>query len=131
MDGCKNGRSCNYPLTNRKLTCVSCRNASYIQIKGYQVYHTVHPQNTARGGSTVVIKNHMIHHEEANYATDEIQATVVTVKTKQQAITFASAYCPLRYSLKKPDYLNFLSSLGEKIMVGVDCNSENTHWAQV
>jgi hypothetical protein len=35
----------------------------------------------------------MIHHE-AKYATDEIQATVVTVEMKRQAITFAVAYCP-------------------------------------
>jgi hypothetical protein len=53
----------------------------------------------------------MIHHEEEKYTTDEIQATVVTVKTKRQAITFAAAYCPPWYNLKKTDYLNFLSSL--------------------
>jgi hypothetical protein len=93
-------------------------NQSYIKIKAYQVYHMVHPQNTARGGSAVLIKDNMIHLEEAKYATDEIQATVVTVKTKRKAITFAAAYCPPRYNLKKTDYLNFLSSVGERFMGG-------------
>jgi hypothetical protein len=102
----------------------SGRNASYKPIKGYQVYHTVHPQNTARGGSVLLIKDKMIHHEEEKYATDEIQATVVTVKTKRQAITFVASYCPLRYNLKKTDYLYFLSTLGDRFMVGGDYNAK-------
>jgi hypothetical protein len=40
----------------------------------------------------MIIKDNMIHHEEAKYATDEIEATVVTVKTKRQAKTFAAPY---------------------------------------
>jgi hypothetical protein len=36
-------------------------------------------------------KDCMIHYEEAKYATDEIQATVITVKTKGPAITFVAA----------------------------------------
>jgi hypothetical protein len=49
--------------------CVSPgRNASYVKMKGYQAYHTVHPQNTARGGSVVPVVDNMIHHEEAKYA---------------------------------------------------------------
>jgi hypothetical protein len=70
----------------------------------------------------------MIHYEEAKYATDEIQATVVMVETKRQAIMFAAAYCPPRYNLKKADYLNFVRSQGERFMVGGDYNAKNTHW---
>jgi exonuclease III len=92
------------------LTETHLMNQFYIKIKEYQVYHMVHPQNTARGDSAVLIK--VNNHEEAKYVTDENQATVVTVKTKGQAVMFAAVYCPLRYSLKKTDYLNFLSSLG-------------------
>jgi hypothetical protein len=88
----------------------------------------VHPQNTTRGGSTVLIKDNMIHHEEAKYATNEIQATVVTVKTKQQAIMFAVVYCLPRYNLKKTNYLNFLKSLGERFTVRGDYNTKNKRW---
>jgi hypothetical protein len=38
---------------------------------------------------------------------------------------FAAAYCPPRYNLKKTDYLNFPSSLGERFMVGGDYNTKN------
>jgi hypothetical protein len=95
-------------------------NKFYVKLKGYEVYHTVHTQNTARGGSAVLITDNMLHHEEAKYATDGIQATVVTVTTERQVITFAAAYCHSRYNLKQTDYLNFLSSLGERLMVGGD-----------
>jgi hypothetical protein len=70
----------------------------------------------------------MIHRDEAQYATNEIQALVVTVKTKGQSITFAAAYCLPRYNLKKTDYLNFLSSLGERLMVRGDNNAKKTQW---
>jgi hypothetical protein len=43
-------------------------------------------------------------------------------------MTFAAAYGPLRYNLKKTDYLNFLSSLGERFMVGGAYNAKNTLW---
>jgi hypothetical protein len=48
-------------------------------MKGYRVYHTVHPQNAARGGTAVLVKHNMVHHEEAKYSTDETQATAVTI----------------------------------------------------
>jgi hypothetical protein len=51
----------------------------------------------------------MIHREEAKYARYEIQATIVMVKTKRQAVMFAAAYCPPRYNLKKTDSLNLIS----------------------
>lgn len=103
-------------------------NQTYVRIRGYQLYHTVHPQNTARGGSAVVIKNNITHHEETKYATSEIQATAVTVKTKKQSVTFAAAYCPPRYNLKKENYLRFLRSLGERFIIGGDYNSKNINW---
>jgi exonuclease III len=55
---------------------------TYIKMKGHQVYHTVHPQNIARGSSAVLVKDNMIHYVETKYMTDEIQASVVRVKLK-------------------------------------------------
>jgi hypothetical protein len=132
MDYCKNARSCNYFLMNRKSTCFLAEthltNQSCIKIKGYEVHHTVQTQNTARGGTAVLVKDNMVHHEEAKYATDEIQATAVTIEMKRQAITFAAAYCPSRYNLRKTDYLNLLRSLGERFMVRGVYKAKNTHW---
>jgi hypothetical protein len=59
-------------------------NQSYIKINGYQVYHTVHPQNTARGDTAVLVKDNMVQHEEAKYVTDKIQVTAVTIEMKSR-----------------------------------------------
>lgn len=39
-------------------------NQKYIAIKGCITYMTLHPENTARGGSAVIIKNCIKHIEE-------------------------------------------------------------------
>jgi hypothetical protein len=40
----------------------------------------VHPENTVRGRRAVLLKDNMIHHEEAKYEMEEIQGAVVTGK---------------------------------------------------
>ena len=37
---------------------------SYIKLRRFEVYHTMHPNNCARGGSTVNIKKEISHHED-------------------------------------------------------------------
>jgi len=101
---------------------------SFIKFEGYKCYHTVHPQNTARGGSAVIIRDNLIHYEEASYRTDAIQATVVNVKTSRYNFNVCSAYFPPRNNLKKIHYLEFLKSLGEKFIVGGDFNTKNKYW---
>jgi hypothetical protein len=32
---------------------------SYIKFRGYKVYHTIHPEKSARGGSAVIIKGNI------------------------------------------------------------------------
>jgi exonuclease III len=29
---------------------------SYLKLRGFEVYHTVHPSNCARGGSAIIVK---------------------------------------------------------------------------
>jgi exonuclease III len=72
---------------------------SFIRLQYYNTYHTIHPDNTARGGSAIVIKNNIKHLEEDNYVTRDIQATIVTVATIKQKITVSAIYCPPRYSI--------------------------------
>jgi exonuclease III len=54
---------------------------SFIRFKDYITYHTIHPANTARGGSAVIIRNNIKHFAEEKYVTCDIQATIVTVET--------------------------------------------------
>ena len=59
---------------------------SYIKFRGYKVYHTIHPKNSARGGSAVIINENIHHHEETKYETEGIQATAVCIKDRNSSI---------------------------------------------
>jgi len=64
---------------------------SYIKFRGYKVYHTIHPENSAKGGSAVIIKENIHHHEETKYETEGIQATSVCIKTRNYSFVVAGA----------------------------------------
>src|SRR6187551_776723 len=80
-------------------------NQSYVKLRGYKIYHTVHPLNNARGGSAVVIKENIVHYEEEQYQTDAIQATAGNIKTGKYNFVACAVYCPPSFNLKKEHYL--------------------------
>ena len=101
---------------------------SYIKFRGYKVYHTIHPANTARGGSAIIVRENIIHHEEVKYETEHIQATSVCLQTKSFEITLSAIYCPPRHSIKKDQYLSFLKKQGRRFIIGGDFNAKHTQW---
>lgn len=101
---------------------------SYIKFRGYRVYHTIHPENSAKGGSAVIVKENITHFEEEKYQTNEIQATSIQVKAKNYSIMITGLYCPPKHSLKKNQYIDFLKLLGNRFILGGDFNAKNTYW---
>lgn len=101
---------------------------SYIQIKGYKTYHALHPNNTARGGSAVIIKENIYHYEEYKCEEEHIQSVAVSVRTKKYSVTLSAIYCPPKYALKAEKYSNLLSELGNRFILGGDFNAKNTFW---
>lgn len=80
-----------------------------------------------RGGSAIIMKD-ILHHEEIEYETREIQATAVSVNIGHEQTTLVATYCPPRYLFKMNQYLNFLSNQENEFIIGGDFNAENTHW---
>lgn len=101
---------------------------SYLKLRGYKVYHTIHPDNQAKGGSAIIIKDNINHYEEHCLQSAEIQLTVVEIKSIKQKLTVGALYCPPRYNLKKLDYKNFLQHLGDRFIVGGDYNAKHVDW---
>ena len=101
---------------------------SYNRFRGYKVYHTTHPKNTARGGSAVIINENIQHYEEKEYEMEEIQDTAVRIKAMNYSIVVAGIYCPPKHAIKKYKYLEFLGTLGNRFIVGGDFNAKKTHW---
>lgn len=98
-------------------------NESFIRFKGYKVYHTIHPQNAAKGGSAVIIRETIMHHQALECKTEEFQ-----IKTKTYDVMVTSVYCPPRHAINKEQYLDFLSSQGDRFIIGGDFNAKHIHW---
>jgi hypothetical protein len=97
-------------------------------LRGYEVYHAIHPSNCARGGSAVIIKTGILHHEDVRIVTEEFQVTAVKLKTTFCVLTVVALYSPPRHNMKRGDYLNLLQHFIGKFIIGGDFNSKNTYF---
>jgi len=103
-------------------------NESYISFKNYSTYHTTHPTNRARGGSAVIIRNNIQHHEEKHICTEKFQITNVSIKTKQQFLTIGAVYSPPRHKISTEEYKQLLDCYQNKCLLGGDFNSKHIMW---
>lgn len=103
-------------------------NQSNIKFKGYSVYHTPHPDNSARGGSAVLVRENIKHIEEDKFSTKEIQATSIKIQTQSYSLIVSGLYSPPRHSIKRDFYTRYLESLGNRFVAGGDWNSKHTYW---
>ena len=90
----------------------------YTKFKGYKLYNTIHPKNSARGGSAVIIKENIHHREETKYEREGIQSTAVCIKARDHSILIAGIYFPRKHPLKKYEYLDFLGQFWNRFIVG-------------
>lgn len=103
-------------------------NRSYIKINNYTVYDTKHPDGTAHGGSAIIIRNSIKHHELQEYNKEYLQATSVSVNDWNGPITITALYCPPKHTVSKMQYVEFYKTLGKRFLAGGDYNAKHTHW---
>ncbi|CAG9133853.1 unnamed protein product [Plutella xylostella] len=99
-----------------------------VTLPGFTIYSTNHPDGTAHGGTAILIKTCIKHHEEHAFRTDHIQATTVTVESKDGSFSISSVYCPPKHKIKDHQFSQYFSSLGNRFLVGGDWNSKHTDW---
>ena len=103
-------------------------NLTVFKIPHYNVYNTPHPDGTAHGGTTLIIRNTISHYELPQYQTNKIQATIVEVNTMPWRFTVAAIYSPPRHNISTDEYKDFLQTLGNRFIVGGDWNAKHTQW---
>ena len=91
---------------------------SHLNLRGFEVYHTVHPSNCARGGTAVIVKGSLSHYEDVKIGKEEFQVTSITLKTSAGITTVAAIYSRPKYNLKRGDYLSLLQSFPGKFIIG-------------
>lgn len=101
---------------------------SIVKLRGYKVYNTFHPSNKAKDGTAVIVKDNIIHHEENNIQTNEVQLTVIEIKSTKQTFRVGALYCPPKFSIKKPTFHNIIKNMGERFILGGDYNAKHVDW---
>ena len=101
---------------------------SYFKINDYIMYDTKHPDGTAHGGTAILIRKNIKHHEEEPYRYNEIQATSVKITDLKGPLTISAVYCPPRHNIKKENFENFFKTLGHRFIAGGDYNCKHTQW---
>jgi exonuclease III len=81
---------------------------NYVQLPSYTAYHTINPAGTARGGTAIIIKNSIKHHQLNNYNQDFFQATSVLVEDSVGLLTISAVYLPHKYTVKQEQLEDFL-----------------------
>ncbi len=95
---------------------------------GYSFYCCNHPSNNARGGSLVMVKNSIEHHDRGMYVTNGIQASVVTVKLRNSQVNIGGLYCPPGIALRQEDFEDLFATLGDRWIIGGDLNAKHPSW---
>lgn len=62
---------------------------NYLYIPNYNIYHTLHPDGTAHGGSAVIIKTKIKHYETDKFQQEYIQATTCIIEDWAGDITIS------------------------------------------
>lgn len=88
----------------------------------------MHPDGRAHGGSAIIIKHNIRHHETMSYKTPEIQATNIVIEDWLGHLVVSGLYSPPKHVIKKEDYVHFFKTLGPRFIAGGDYNSKHINW---
>ena len=101
---------------------------SYLNIRNYNIYTTNHPDGKAHGGTAIIIKSKIKHHENEHYCKNYLQATNVTVESSNGHINFSAVYCPPKFSINQNTFTEFFNGLGNRFLAGGDYNAKHSWW---
>lgn len=87
----------------------------FIRFENYSTYYADNLANTAPGGGANIKL-----FEEGKYVTCDIQATIVTNKTRKQKLI-----CPPKYNIYQDEYSTLFNKLGGHLKIGGDFNALN------
>lgn len=96
-------------------------------MRGYECYHTSHPDDTTKGGAAILVKN-TIKHQKPKFATEWLQVSTIKMYTGEHKYIVSAIYSPPKHNIKKDEYTIFLKSLGNYFIVGGDFNAKHNYF---
>lgn len=92
------------------------------------IYDTQHPDETAHGGTVIIVKFTIKHHKNEKFNQEYLQTTCITVEEWTGPIKIATIYSPPKHIIKQEQYSNFFKILGNRFIVGGDYNAKHLWW---
>lgn len=90
---------------------------NYIKVHNYNVYTTDHPDGSAHGGTAVIIRKNIKHHESEPYKQDHLQATSVIIDDYTGKLTVSAVYCPPNTTIRRNTLTTSLRLLGKDLLL--------------
>lgn len=101
---------------------------NYFNVREYNFYDTKHPDGTAHGGTAIIIRKNIKHHELIKYEEEHIQATSIEIQEWTGPLVLSAVYCPPKHKIKAPKFIEYFETLGPRFIAGGDYNAKHTLW---
>ena len=98
-------------------------------MSSYKLYRCDHPSGSRQGGSAVLIKNSIVHHELPPIQNIEAQVARVSLKINGVSYQIGSFYSAPQYHLPMSTIWSIVHAMGPKFVLGGDFNSKHPRWA--
>jgi len=100
---------------------------SHVKIPNYIIYNTLHPDETAHGGTAIIIWQNVKHYAREEHKQEHIQATTIAIKDDVE-LNIAAVYSQPKHVIKEADYTRFFRTLGHRFIAGGNFNAKHTTW---
>lgn len=101
---------------------------SFLKIPDYNIYTSNYPDGTAHGGTAIIIRSTIKHHELPKYDKQHLQASSVALVDSSGTICISAIYCPPRHIIKNQQFSEFYKLLGHRFIAGGDYNAKHQNW---
>jgi hypothetical protein len=100
---------------------------SRLNILGYQVITSNHPDGTAHAGSAILIRSIQFNRLHI-YNKDYLQVCAISMTINHIPLSIAAAYSPPRHNITLDQFKKIFNYLGHNFLVGGDINAKHPHW---
>jgi len=104
------------------------RNITQINLPGYHIIKSNHPDGTAHAGAAIFIRTSLLFYPFPQYQTARIQACGIALILNNIPINIHAIYSPPRYSITPALFQYFFNTLGQRFIIGGDLNAKNIQW---
>ena len=103
-------------------------NRAKLNIPGYQLITSNHPDGTAHAGSVILIRTYIQFNTLPNYNKNYLQSCAISLILNHAPLTIAAAYCPPKHNITIDQFNLFFKYLGHRFIFGGDINAKHPHW---